>query len=291
MPRLPDNPDEVRMSLGEHLNELRRRIIFSIIAVAVCMGICLFFVRPLVQFLAQPVYNAVYQVEMEARQHAVEVNTPAGATPAKVAPIAPGEPLLVVLTPMEAFSTGIKAALLAGFVIASPYVFYQLWLFIAAGLYPHERRLIHVYVPFSVGLFLAGAAFCYTFVLRFGLPIVLNFANLAYDMAKPTIRLSAAINFVITMCLVMGACFQTPLVMMGLTRLGLVKPEFYTKYWRHSIVIIFIVAAVITPTPDMFNQCAVAVPMMLLYWLGVLLAKMAAKKRAAAQAAAEASND
>lgn len=291
MARLPQHPDEVKMSLGEHLMELRRRVIFSIIAVVFCMLICLYFVRPLLTFLARPVYNAVYQVETERRQHAVALQTPAGTTPAAVTPIPAGEPLLVVLTPMESFTTGMKAALLAGFVIASPFVFYQLWLFVAAGLYPHERRIINLYVPFSVILFLAGASFCYSFVLKYGLPMVINFGGFAYDLAKPTISLSASISFAITMMVVMGAVFQLPLLMMGLSRMGIAKPEMYTKYWRHAMVAIFIVAAILTPTADMFNQAAMAIPMMLLYWLGVLLAKIAYKRRLARAAAAEAATD
>jgi len=287
MARLPQHPDEVRMSLGEHLMELRKRIILSLIAVGAAMIICLFFSRPLVVFLATPVDNAVRQLDLEIRQHAADLNTPKGQTPPRVSPIPAEVPVLVSLTPMENFTTCMKAALLVGFIAASPFVFYQLWLFVGAGLYPHERRVVNIFVPFSVLLFIAGATFCYTVMLRFGLPIVLNFGGLAADIAKPTVTLSAAVGFVVSMCAVLGAVFQLPLVMMGLTRLGLVKAQFWLKYWKHSIVAIVLIAGIVTPTPDLFNQAACAVPMMILYWLGVLLAKMAEKKRTAAKAAYE----
>jgi sec-independent protein translocase protein TatC len=287
MARLPQHPDEVRMSLGDHLMELRKRVILSLMAIGVAMIVCLFFSRPLVVFLSQPVSDAVRQIDLEARQHAADLQVPKGKTALRVEPIPADRPVLVSLTPMENFSTCMKAALLVGFIAASPFVFYQFWLFVGAGLYPHERRIVNVFVPFSVLLFVAGATFCYTIMLRYGLPMVLNFGGLADDIAKPTIRLSAAVSFVVSMSAVLGAVFQLPLVMMGLTRLGLVKSQFWLKYWRHSIVAIVLIAGIVTPTPDLFNQAACAVPMMILYWLGVLLAKIAEKKRTAAKAAYE----
>jgi Tat protein translocase TatC len=263
MARLPEHPDDVRMTLGEHLEELRKRVLWSVVAIVVAMVACLVFVRPLVRFLAQPVFDAVQTVE---DRQAEEEGQP------------PARTRLVLLTPMEAFVTSMKAALVAALMISSPIVFYQLWLFVAAGLYPHERKVVHIFIPFSVVLFLAGTAFSYAIVLKYGLPLLLSFAGIAGDLATPSITLSSAINFVLMMSVVMGLVFQLPLVMMILSRVGLISPETYVKQWRYATVGIVVLAAILTP-PDVFTQMAMAVPMFGLYWLGVLLAKSAAKKR------------
>ena len=269
MARLPEHPDDVRMTLGEHLEELRRRVLWSTVAIAVAMFACLIWVRPLVHFLAQPVYDAVQQVEIDREQASGEIQP--GEAPRQRA-------RLVLLTPMEAFVTSMKTALIAGLVIASPVVFYQLWLFVAAGLYPHERHLIHVFIPFSALLFIIGTVFSYEIVLKYGLPLLLNFAGIAGDLATPSITLSSAINFVLMMSVVMGLVFQLPLVMMILSRVGLIAPETYVKQWRYATVGIFIAAAILTP-PDVFTQMAMAIPMLGLYWLGVALAKSAVRKK------------
>ncbi len=260
MAKLPQHPDEIRMSLGEHLEELRRRVLYSVIAVGVAMLLCVIFVKPLVRFVSTPVYRAVNQVEA--------LPAPAGETP----PAESRRGALVLLTPMEAFVTSMKTALVAALVISSPVVLYELWLFVAAGLYPHERRVIHIFIPFSALLFIAGAAFAYEVVLRYGLPLLLRFAGIAGDMARLSITLSSAISFVLMMSVVMGLVFQLPLVMMILARVGIVKPETYVRNWRYAVVAIVIIAAVLTP-PDVFTQISMAVPMIALYWLGVFLAK------------------
>jgi len=267
------------MSLGEHLTELRRRIILALIGIGVALVVCMVFVKPLVRFMANPVYDAVRQVESDiARQNAAVTGRQANPGPAPAA--APDEPLLVVLAPTEVFVTSMKTALVAAIVLASPWVLYQFWLFIAAGLYPHERRIVYIFLPISVVLFLAGAVFAYTVVLKYGLYVLLTFAGLVGDMVRPTIRLSAAINFVLMIAVLMGCVFQLPLVMLALAKVGLVKNRSYVRYWRYALAGIFIAAAVITPTGDAFNMIAMAAPMLVLYWLGVLLVKLFVKERA-----------
>lgn len=273
MARLPDHPDDLKMSLGEHLEELRRRIIWSLLAIALGMVLCLTFVKPLMKFLVAPVHAAVQAVESENRLPDDETLPADGVVTRR----STGDSLLIVLTPLELFVTAMKTALAAGVVLASPVVVYQLWLFVAAGLYPHERRVVHIFIPFSVVLFLAGTTFAYAVVLKYGLPLLLNFAGLAWDIARPSIRLSAAISFVLTMSVVMGVVFQLPLVMMALAKVGLVSHETYVKKWKYAIVLIVVLAALLTP-PDVFTQMAMAGPMIALYWLGVLLSKMVGEK-------------
>lgn len=270
MPRFPRDPDEVRMSLGEHLGELRRRLILALLGMVVAFIVCFAFQSRIVRFIVQPVSDAVHKVNAEVRQRS-GAGTPATEKPA------PDEPLLVILTPLEGFTTIIRTVLVASALLSSPWILYQFWLFVAAGLYPAERRVVHMTVPFSALLFIAGAVFSYTVVVKYGLYTLLTFGGLVGDMVKPELRLSSSINFVLMMSLLMGAVFQLPLVMFALSKVGLVEPSVYTKHWRYSVAAIFIAAAVLTPTPDAFTMLATALPMLVLYWLGVLLVRLFVK--------------
>jgi len=255
MRRLPENPDEYRMSLGEHLEELRMRLIYALSGAGLATVVCLVFGRRLIHFIVEPVRKAVEDI--------------AGR----------GGPALVVLTPTEAFVVTIKTAFVVGVVISSPWVLYQLWLFVAAGLYPRERRVVHVFVPFSAVLFIAGTIFAYTIVLKYGLRFLLGFGGLTDTLVTPNITLSAAVNFVMMLSVVMGAVFQLPLVMMILAKVGIVGTDVYVKNWRYAVGAMFLLAAILTP-PDVFTQVMMAGPMIGLYWLGVALSKAVAGRKA-----------
>lgn len=246
------------MSLGEHLEELRMRLILALGGVVGVGLVCFIFGGRLVIFIIEPVRLAVEKVGGEGTK-------------------------LVILTPTEAFMTALKTSLLAGLVISSPWVFYQMWLFVGAGLYRHERRVVHIFVPFSALLFIAGTAFSYMIVIRYGLHFLLSFAGLTDTIASPTIRLSAAVSFVTMMAVVMGAVFQLPLVMMVLAKIGITSTRTYTKYWRHSVAGMFVVSALLTP-PDVFTQVMMAGPMIGLYWLGVLLSWLVCGRKSAEEA-------
>jgi len=254
MRKLPENPDDYKMSLGEHLEELRLRLIYALSGVGVATALCLVFGKRLVDFISEPVRDAVREIVQDADAN------------------------LIVLTPTEPFVTVFKTSLVVGLVISSPWVLYQVWLFVAAGLYRHERRVVNIFVPFSAALFIAGTLFAYKIVLKYGLRFLLGFGGLTETIATPTIRLSSAISFVMTMAVVMGAVFQLPLVMMILARVGIVKVESYTKHWRYAVVGIFLLSAILTP-PDVFTQVMMAGPMIALYWIGVGLSIATARKK------------
>ncbi len=249
MRRLPNNPDEYKMSLGEHLEELRLRLTYALIGVGAATVVCMIFGSRIVRVIIGPVREAVARIAKE------------------------GSSGLIVLTPMEPFIITLKTAFVAGLVISSPWVLYQIWLFVAAGLYKHERRIVHIFVPFSAVLFVVGTVFAYFVALRYGLRFLLLFGGYLGGMAEPAIPLSVAINFVMLISVVMGAVFQLPLVMLVLSKVGITSTAFYLKYWRHAIAAVFLLAAVLTP-PDVFTQLAMAGPMVALYWLGVLLSKV-----------------
>ncbi len=175
----------------------------------------------------------------------------------------------VTLNVQEAFVTYIKVSFIAGLIIASPWIFYQLWLFVAAGLYPHERKYVHTFLPMSVGLFLGGVGFCFYAVL----PVVLDFL-LGYNsrMEMPAqIRISEWISFAVTLPLMFGISFQLPLIMLFLTKINLFTEKHYLSQWRIAVLAIAIISMLLTPTPDPMTMMLMMVPLLLLYFLGILL--------------------
>ena len=178
---------------------------------------------------------------------------------------------LISLAPLETFMIYFGVCMVAGLVIASPWVFYQIWAFIAAGLYRHERHYVKKFLPFSLGLFLGGVFLCFFWVLPYTLQFLLEF-NVWLGI-EPTLRISEWMSFATILPLVFGVCFQTPLVMMLLTRLGIVTADMYRAKRKFAILIIVVVAAVITPTGDPVTLGLLAVPMIGLYELGILLVR------------------
>jgi sec-independent protein translocase protein TatC len=180
---------------------------------------------------------------------------------------------LTTLSVQEAVMVYIKVAMLTGFVLASPWIFFQIWSFIAAGLYPHEKRLVNVYLPFSLGLFLGGVLLCQFFVMPAAVRALLWFNELL-DI-NPDLRLSEWLGFAIMLPLVFGLSFQTPVVMYFLFRVGLVELDTFREKRKLAWFLMAVFAAVITPTPDPVNMMLLWVPMGLLYELGIWLCKMA----------------
>lgn len=167
----------------------------------------------------------------------------------------------------EAFMVYFKVSLLCGVILASPIIFYQFWAFIAAGLYPHEKKYVHQYLPFSIGLFLAGVALCQFVVLPGAVKALLGFNNfLDFD---PDLRLNEWLGFALVLPLVFGISFQTPLVMFVLSRIGMFTYQDYWSKWRYALIILAAFSAVITPTPDAVTMLYLLVPLFGLYCFGV----------------------
>lgn len=180
-------------------------------------------------------------------------------------------PGLTTLSVTEAFMVYFKVSMLCGIVISSPWVFWQLWSFIAAGLYPTEKRLVNVYLPFSLGLFLAGILICQFLVMPRAVGALLWF-NEWLDL-EPDLRLNEWLGFAIIMPLVFGVCFQTPLVMYMLERIGLVGVETMREKRKLAMFLMAVFVAIITPTPDALTMMLLWVPMCGLYELGILLCR------------------
>ena len=181
-----------------------------------------------------------------------------------------------VLNAQEAFMIWMKAALMTGLLIASPYLIYQIWIFVAAGLYPHEKHYVYLYLPISFALFLGGASLAFAFVFQPVLDFLFTFnkgMNADFDP-----RIGEWLSFVLILPLGFGISFQLPLVMLFLNRIGLVSLELYLKQWRIAILIICVVSMVLTPA-DPISMMLMAVPLCFLYLLGILFCKYMPKGR------------
>jgi sec-independent protein translocase protein TatC len=176
---------------------------------------------------------------------------------------------LVSLAVLETLTIYFMVALVSGLVVASPWVFYQIWAFVGAGLYRHERAYVKKFLPFSLGLFLAGVFLCFLFVLPITLKFLLQF-NIYLGVA-PTLRLSEWMSFATLLPLIFGLSFQTPLIMLVLERLNIFTIDDFRSKRKFAILIITIAAAVLTPGQDPFSMLLLAIPMILLYELGILM--------------------
>ncbi|MEM6470605.1 MAG: twin-arginine translocase subunit TatC [Planctomycetota bacterium] len=168
----------------------------------------------------------------------------------------------------ESFMIWVKAGLIVGAVVSSPGVFYFLWQFVAAGLHRHERKYVYLYLPFSVTLFVSGVVLAFFLVLHYVLNFLLAF-NGSMDVAVEP-RLSYYINFVLLLPLGFGIAFQLPLVMLFLQRIGLIETQSYVGSWRVAILVIFFLSMLLTPA-DVTSMIALAVPLMFLYFLGIIM--------------------
>lgn len=190
---------------------------------------------------------------------------------------------LVSLAPLETITIYFMICMVSGLVLTSPFVFYQVWAFIAAGLYRHERHYVKKFLPFSLGLFLGGVFLCFFGVLPYTLMFLLQF-NVWLGI-EPTMRITDWMSFATILPVVFGVAFQTPLVMLFLERIGILTGEDFRKKRKIAVLVIVAAAAILTPGPDVFSQLALAIPMLGLYELGLLMIDSNKPKKGAAPVA------
>ncbi len=237
------------MSLGDHLEELRARLILAILGLAAALIVCLFFGKWIISFIKTPYVKAMGQ---QAR--------------------------LQSIAPTDGFVSYMGISMVAAVVIASPWIFYQLWLFISAGLYPHEKRYVYLAVPFSTILFVTGALF-FVFVIAPATMRFLVMFNKSILGVDSNFTFKNYVSFVGTMMLVFGLAFQTPIAIFFLNKTGLVSIEALCKSRKYVVLGIVFVAASATPGSDLFSLFALAIPMYMLFELGILLSYVAQRKK------------
>jgi len=294
-----------RMSFGDHLDELRRRLIRSLLVMFVAiLGVMPF--KQQVQDLVVEPYRIQWRIgfenwvaELERQEQAGELTGDkegqeflAYCREHRVAILSGEKKYKNILptrtgfvVPYTLMATGglddmfnwMFASILFALVLASPIVVWQAWAFIAAGLYQKERRMFYRYFPFMVGLFAAGVYFGYRIVLPFSLGFIISLMN--PDQVGAMLTVGQYFNLLFALTCALGIVFQLPLVMVALQRVGLVTHRAFVKHWRFTVLSIFIAAAVFTP-PEPVSMLLTAAPMVVLYGLGLVLTRMGRKNEA-----------
>ncbi len=237
-----------RIPIGEHLSELRRRVIWSVVVVLAFTGAAFAF------------HGQILRLLMEPAEQFTDIPNQG--------------PVFTELT--EFIGIAMKASLMVGFFASLPFVLYQGVMFVAPGLTPQERRYLFALLPLSVLVFLVGAAFGYLILFPPAVNFLLSFGS---DIATPLIRIGNYVNLILALIFWMGIVFETPLVMFFLSLIGVVTPAFLAGQRKYAVVVAFILGAMITPTFDPINQTLVAIPIIVLYELGIWLAKLARRGR------------
>src|SRR5580692_5087021 len=258
-PSAPTDPEDeeedrmLRMSFMEHLEELRSRIIRALYGLGIAFVLSLGFANKLWDFVSDPA--------IEALKH-LHVNPPR----------------LAQLTPMEGFSViWVELPLLASVFLASPWIVYQVWAFIAPGLYKKERRLALPFVLLTAGLFIGGGCFAYFLAFRYGLEFLLGIGM--SNNVQPVVSITEYFDLFVNVTLGVALVFELPVVIFLLTLLRILSPRFLLRHSRYAVLAIVILAAIITPTPDIVNLMLFAIPMCLLYFVGVFAGLLLVMKR------------
>ena len=239
---------EARMSFLDHLEELRSRLLKSLIALAVGFGVAWGYHEEIFHFMVTPLKRASPTLE------------------------------LIATTPTEAIMLYMKMSFFVGIFIAAPFLLYQLWAFIAPGLYAHEKGYAIPFVMFGTLFFIAGAAFGHYYLF----PVTLKFlGEFGGTDIKFMPKISEYYDFYSWFLLALGVVFQVPVIIFVLARVGIVTAGFLLRQFKWAVLVSFIVAAIVTPTPDMVTQTLLALPMIGLYLLGVIVAALFGRKRKA----------
>ena len=241
------------MSVLEHLGELRQRITWSLVSVLVGLLVTIPFSKQVMEYLARPVRKTGNK--------------------------------LVFLSPTEAFWVQMKIALIAGLFVAAPAILWQVWRFVAPGLYQHEKKYAAPFVIIGSLLFIGGGAFALFVVVPHAIAFLLSFGTA--DLV-PMISIGSYMDFALKFTLAFGLVFELPLAITLLARMGVVTPKTLAKNRKYAVLGAFVVAAILTPTPDMFNQALMAGPLIILYEVGIIAARILGRARKPAPAPVEA---
>ena len=242
-----DPIEEEKSPFTAHLEELKQRLIRCLIAIGIGFLGCYYFREPLFRIITKPLAQV-----LPAGSHMIFTGLP------------------------EAFFIYMKIAFFASLFLTAPYTFFEVWLFVAPGLYSKEKKYVLPFVLSSTFLFVGGVLFGYFLALP---PAYGFFVEFSTDFLKPMISFREYLNFTLKFLLAFGICFELPVFIFFLTKVGIVTPKLLSKQRRYAILIIFIVAAVLTPSPDAFSQILLALPLMFLYEISIFVSKLALRKQ------------
>ena len=246
--------DEGKTSVLDHLRELRRRLMWSVLAVVVAAFACFFFVEDIFELLRAPI---------------------AGIEP----PVS-----LIFIEMTEGFTTYMRISLASGIVLSMPFLIYQFLMFVIPALTRQERKVVYILLPVITVMFAGGLLFAYWYLIPPAAGFLLTFGT---EVAEPQIRMSNYVDFMTRLLMAIGIMFELPVLTSFLARMGIITSKWLADRRRPMIIFSFVIAAVITPTPDMVNQSIVAGVFIVLYELSIWMAKLVQKRRAAAVAEAE----
>jgi sec-independent protein translocase protein TatC len=251
-----------KMPITEHLDDLRKRILISLVAVTVAFGVCFSYSENIFDILTVPMHK-VLKFSLEAPYLAFEPTKNPGIE-------------LVFLAPAEALWMHFKISFIAGFILSTPVIFYEVWKFVSPGLLAEEKKYAVPFVFVTTFLFLIGALFCFIIVLPFAMNFLLTYKT---ENLKPMLSVGKYIDFCLKFIIAFGLVFELPVVSVFLTKLGIVTTEFLAKNRKYAVLIAFVLAAFLTPTPDAFNQTLMAVPIIILYEIGIWASVIFSKKK------------
>ena len=227
--------------LKPHIADLRKRLVISSITVGIMFFACFSFYEPILEWMMAPVKHAL----------------PAGTS-------------MIAVEIQETFFTAMKVAFFGGFIISLPVIFWQLWLFLAPGLYDHEKKLVVPFVFFATLMFLLGASFAYYIVVPVGFDFLIAFGNSVVSVLP---SIGKYVGFFTKLLIGFGIAFELPVITFFLAKIGLVNDQMLKDFFRYAVVLIFIVAAVLTP-PDVISQVLMAAPLLILYGVSIYIAKV-----------------
>ena len=227
--------------LKPHIADLRKRLVISSITVVIMFFACFSFYEPILEWMMAPVKHAL----------------PAGTS-------------MIAVEIQETFFTAMKVAFFGGFIISLPVIFWQLWLFLAPGLYDHEKKLVVPFVFFATLMFLLGASFAYYIVVPVGFDFLIAFGNSVVSVLP---SIGKHVGFFTKLLIGFGIAFELPVITFFLAKIGLVNDQMLKDFFRYAVVLIFIVAAVLTP-PDVISQVLMAAPLLILYGVSIYIAKV-----------------
>jgi sec-independent protein translocase protein TatC len=238
----PESETMPAMSFLEHLEELRKRLFYSIIAIAVGMGACWGYHEAIFSIMQRPIMDALHKNGLSDK--------------------------LVYLNPTEPFNLYLKIALVAGVFVASPVVLYQVWMFISPGLYRNEKQYVFPFMFSTIALFVGGGYFGYKLVYPFALDFLIGFGK----QFQPMITIREYTDLFLTVILGLGLIFEMPILIFFLALMGVVSAGWMWRNIRYAVLAIFIIAGIITPTSDILNMCILAAPMLGLYVISIAIA-------------------